>query len=109
MEDGSRKALHWARLNVWAEEYGTRHMPGRYLKCRLEDLCMSPQTEVKRIYEFLGVEDPKAIEKGMAEIHPKSTMGRWHEAPPQDLAKVERTIGSELEHFGYALSLRQVS
>lgn len=109
LSDPTRKALHWARLNRWAEEFGATQAPGRYMRCRLEDLCASPRTEVESIYAFLGVTDPEVLARGAAMIRPSSTLGRWRQADPSQAAEVERAIGDELEHYGYALEASTLS
>lgn len=106
LEDPCRKALHWARLNRWAQAYGEEHMPGRYLLSRLEDLCASPRQEVERIFAFLEVGDARAIERGIAAVRVPSTLGRWRREEPEVNERVERTIAADLRHYGYLDRLR---
>lgn len=104
LRDPTRKALHWSRLNRWVEEFGATQARGRYMQCRLEDLCASPRTAVEAIYAFLGVTGPEVLDRGAAVVRPSSSLGRWRQADRRQLAEVERAIGQELEHYGYGLA-----
>lgn len=104
LDDAERKALHWSRYNTLAESYGRDRLPGRYLQCRLEELCANPREEVARIFDFLQARDPTAVDRAMDEVGTPGSLGRWRRQPPEEIARVERRIGSELRHFGYSQS-----
>lgn len=103
LDDPVRKALHWSRLNQTAESYALAHLPDRYLRSRLEDLCADPRQEVARILHFLNAESARAVEEGAAAVRTPSSLGRWRREPAEVVARVEQTIGPALRHYGYDL------
>ncbi len=103
LPDPVRKALHWSRLNDRTERVAALRLPGRFLQSRLEDLCADPRREVERILSFLGVEDERVAEAGAREVRTPGSLGRWRQAAPDEIARVEEAIGPTLRHHGYAL------
>ena len=55
-----RSIALWSRINGWAEPgSGESRMRGQYLRVRFEDLCAEPVPQVRRVFDFFGLEgDP---------------------------------------------------
>lgn len=97
-----RQLRYWTAANRVALDFGTRHMPGRFLVLRYEDLCDDPATQWLRLLRFLGQPEARPLPREL-EVRPVS-IGRAHaEAlqafPAADLAAAE-TLGREVARLG---------
>ncbi len=104
LPDHERKALMWTRTNQHGEKEGTALGPNRYIRSRFEDLVSHPETEVKRILNFLGVDDADKIKQAVRLIKKPASWQRWRSAPVDHIKDVEALIGDDLEHYGYELA-----
>ncbi len=94
-----RSIALWSTINTQAADFGERHMRGRYLRIRFEDLCSAPAETVERIYDFLGLTGDVAT--AAAEVRPPDTLGRWQSGRKRTLAELHEAAGPALERFGY--------
>ena len=105
LPDHQRKALSWSRTHELAEKMAEKHLPGRYLQAKLEDLCKDPLNESKRILNFLGVSNPELEKAAASIVKTPSSLGRWKNEPSDRVAEVDRVVGKELTRWGYPLSV----
>lgn len=96
----ARSMLLWSRINTMAADYCARHMAGRYLLVRFEDLCAEPWREVRRIFRFCELGE-EAVEQAVREIEPPATLGRWRQEPLKRVLMLERLGAHALRRFGY--------
>jgi hypothetical protein len=94
-----RSIALWSEVNTKAADFGERHMPGRYLRVRFEDLCAEPVETVRRLYDFFGLEGD--VEAAAAEVRPPGTLGRWRRGRKRTLEELHEVAGPALERFGY--------
>lgn len=104
-------ATHWARANSCLLEDGPRLQ--HYLLIRYEDLCTDPQSELKRIEDFLEL--PTPFDAGIVskdfELHTLETPGSAIQSfnakslarlSADDIAAISKIAGPVMERFGYA-------
>jgi hypothetical protein len=104
LEDYLRKAAYWSRCHKLIEKSVAEHLrKDQYLVSRFEDLCADPSGEVKRIFDFLGSNDEKLIEKSARLIQMPVSYNRWRREPTERIRKVEHLIGGDLGRYGYPL------
>jgi hypothetical protein len=95
-----RSIALWSRINRWAADYGESRMRGQYLRVRFEDLCAEPVAQVRRVFDFLGLEgDPAAAAR--SELAPPESIGRWRGEDPEILGALHEHGGAALRRFGY--------
>jgi Sulfotransferase family len=103
LPDHVRKGLAWARRHQLVREQSARLLPGRHLSSRLEDLCADPEREIRRIYDFLGLEADSIVERAAQLVRTPASLGRWQAESADRLAEAEEAMRDELEHYGYPL------
>jgi Sulfotransferase family len=96
-----RAMVYWSQTNSRAADYGESRLGERYIRIRHEDLCLSPEATVARLFEFLGVEDRARLEAAVAEVSRPPDIGRWRQHPIGELAKLVELGGEALRRFGY--------
>jgi len=97
-----RSIALWSRLNVAAAAYGRRHLEGRHLVIRYEDLCGDPERWIARILAHLEVADPDPVIARAGElIDPSKEIGRWRLQDPDEMAAVLVAGAEGLSEFGY--------
>jgi hypothetical protein len=96
-----RLILYWARANLRAADYGESSLGDRYLCIRHEDLCLEPDPTVRRILDFVGVEDPARLRAAVGEVSRPPTMGRWRDQPVDEVARLVELGADALRRFGY--------
>jgi hypothetical protein len=89
----------WSKVNGTAADFGERHMRGRYLRIRFEDLCAQPAETVARIYEFFGLEGD--VERAAAEVRPPDSLGRWQKQRRKTVDQLHEIASPVLDRFGY--------
>ena len=95
-----RSIALWSRINQWAADYGETRMRSRYLRVRFEDLCADPMPQVRRIWEFFGLDGDPA-EAARVELAPPESLGRWRPEDPDVLGALHEYGGAALRRFGY--------
>jgi hypothetical protein len=89
----SLKFWRWAHTRILDIGEG---MGGRFLFIRFEDLCRDPETHVRRLLSFAGVEpDRNAIDRAIRLVEPPDSIGRaatrsLADFDPDDVAYVRR-------------------
>lgn len=96
-----RSAALWSRLNLLTADYGERHLAGRYLRVRFEDLCADPVLTIERVLEFFDLRGD-APEIARQEVTAPASLGRWRVHDAQTLVALHRVAGEALARFGYA-------
>ena len=93
--------LFWGRSNQRSMDYGLKHMPGRYLQMRWEELCSDPARKARELLDFASCKSVDA--RAIAQIvkKPKS-IGRWKSYPERMREKVHARGRKWLTMFGYA-------
>lgn len=95
-----RAMLLWSRLNLMAAEFGETRLGDRYLRVRFEDLCHQPQSIIRQIYGFLGLQGD--VERIAAEeVKPPASLGSWRRQSPDVIAELERLGARALQRLGY--------
>jgi len=90
----------WNRVNLDAADYGEKHLSGRYMLVRFEDLCAQSVPTVARILTFFGLQgDAEAIAR--CEVSPPESIGRWRNQDEATLAELHQVGGAGLRRFGY--------
>jgi len=81
-------------------DYGEKHLSGRYMLVRFEDLCAQSVPTVARILIFFGLQgDAEAIVR--CEVSPPESIGRWRNQDEAALAELHQVGGAGLRRFGY--------
>ncbi len=106
LEDHLRKALFWSRFHKLTEETASKHLKGRYIQSRLEDLCADPAGEAKKILAFLGADDSETVRRVVNLVERPASLGRWHTEPADKIAGIEELIGDDLTRYGYPLGCK---
>ena len=84
-----RSIALWSRVNLAAAAYGETRLGDRYLRVRFEDLCAEPAENVRRIYDFFGLEgDAEAAAKA---VRPPDSLGRWRQRRTGIVEALHRT------------------
>lgn len=104
LDNHVRKALIWARTNERAERFAERELPNAYLRSNLEVLISDPEVEIRRIFAFLGGAPDDEVARLAQYVETPSTLGRWRDADPAEVAAVDATIGETLVRYGYPLA-----
>jgi Sulfotransferase family len=90
----------WAWANERAADYGERHMDGRYLRVRFEDLCRDPPSVCARLLSFArGGEQTRSADVANAAqlIHEPPTVALERHL----VEELEREGSRGLKRFGY--------
>jgi hypothetical protein len=101
-----RSAALWSRLNLLTAD-GERHLSGRYLRVRFEDLCADPVPTIRQVLEFFDLRGD-AAEIARQEVTVPATLGRWRTQDAETLAAIQQVAGEALARFGYAKGVRAV-
>lgn len=92
----------WAKANGEAADWCERHLPGRHLLLRFEDLSGDPTAAIGRLLEFLDWRCPPAELAKLAEqIKGSADIGRLPPGGDVD-AEIESAAAPGLARFGYA-------
>jgi hypothetical protein len=98
--DAERSIALWAHVNTQAAEYGEQVLGPAYTRLRYEDLCTEPEPAIRQVLAFFDLEaDPGKLAR--KEVKPPSSLGRWRDADPGVIARLETTAGDALVRFGY--------
>jgi hypothetical protein len=88
-------ATMWQKVNIERTRWALRYMPGRYFVLRFEDLCAQPETEARRLLNFLGLSmDDEALRNACSKVKPPESIGRYKTLPParqEELTRLART------------------
>jgi len=95
-----RSMRFWAHSNLQAKRFAESTLAKRYLRIRLEDLCADPETEVRRLFNWLSVGGEGAQAASAIVKSPKS-IGRWRTQSDSLVERITRIGGEALEAFGY--------
>lgn len=93
-----RQLRFWTAANRAALDYGTTHMPGRFLVMRYEDVCAEPERCWRRFRRFLGLPGDAVLAPGL--LNPTSIgRSKSHDLSlfPPDLGKAAAALQSEAE------------
>jgi hypothetical protein len=94
-----RSIALWNAVNIRAADTAEAELGERYLRIRFEDLCTEPEAVTARLLEFLDLEGD--AEELAHEVDPPPTLGRWREADPQLVGRLEEIATPGLMRFGY--------
>ena len=94
------RVRYWAWANTRAAD-DAAPLGDRYLLLRHEDLCDDPGAQIGRLARFVGVTEGEATARAAELVERPSTLGRWREAPPEQVAELERLAAPALRRFGY--------
>ena len=90
----------WSWINLEAARYGLNALGERYLRVRLEDLCREPIAVTTGILDFFGLQaSPTEM---AAEVVSPMSLGRWRDADPLLVERLQRIGGEALTEFGYS-------
>lgn len=92
----------WTKANGEAADWCARHLPGRHLLLRFEDLTADPTAAIGRLFEFLDWRCPPSELARLAEpIKDPADTGR--SPPGRDIdTEIESAAAPGLARFGYA-------
>jgi hypothetical protein len=89
----------WARANRDVAGWGARRLGRRYVRVRLEDLCLQPMATLHELFGRIGLAgDLATIAR---QIRPPASLGRWRELPGQRAAEMAQAGADGLRAFGY--------
>lgn len=112
----------WQRYVEAIRGYAAEIPAGAFMELRYEDLCATPETAIRRVCDFLGIEfspamlapheTPSARAWSTHPLHAKTAQpistkycGMYKtRLPVADVAALEALIGDTLQSFGYPLS-----
>ena len=100
-----RSIALWSRANTLVATYAARHLRGRYLRIRFEELCAHPVPTVAAILAFFGL-PPEQAEQAAALVSPPATLGRWRQADAHLQRALHREAAPALVRFGYSVPWR---
>jgi len=100
-----RSIALWSRANTLVATYAARHLQGRYLRIRFEDLCADPVATVATVLTFFGLSVEEA-QHAAAQISPPATLGRWRHADAHLRRALHREAAPALVRFGYPVPRR---
>ncbi|MGH2979421.1 MAG: sulfotransferase [Solirubrobacterales bacterium] len=97
-----RSAAYWAWGNTLAADDG-QELGEKYLCVRFEDLCADPVPTVRRLLGFAvpDADVDRFMEGSLRDISPPASLGRWRDAPPEEVAAITEAAGPALARFGY--------
>jgi hypothetical protein len=97
----------WSRINLAAAHYGERFLAENYMRVRFEDLCSSPASTVAAVLNFIH-SDASASARSLATelVQPPTTVNRWQERDPAEVAAVVRAGDQALRRFQYVSDQR---
>lgn len=97
-----RAMILWSRVNLATARYGERHLPGRYLRVRFEELCGDPDGIVERIFEFLGCRVAREIHRAAVdELKSPPSLGRWRTKSAAEIRHLTAVGEVALRELGY--------
>ncbi|MCP3853178.1 MAG: sulfotransferase [Actinomycetia bacterium] len=99
-----QRGHYWSVANQKGAAEAQELFGDRYLLSRWEDLMSDPESEVRRIHAFLGVDDDLARGRAVAQISPQPSQGRWREFPAEQVASVQEACQPLLGELGYSLT-----
>jgi hypothetical protein len=86
----------WARVNLDVARWGERRLGRRYVRLRFEDLCARPDAEMGALLARFGLSPD-----GAAAVVKPDSIGRWREADPALIGRLDAAGGDGLRTFGY--------
>jgi len=103
-EDGQSSAeksiRFWADSNLQAKRFGEATLAQNYLRVRLEDLCADPETEIRRMFNWLAAGDDR-VQAACAIVKTPKSIGRWRTENDALLERIARIGATALDAFGY--------
>lgn len=96
-----RSIALWSRVNVAAAAYGRRHMEGRHLVVRYEDLCAEPERTIARLLAHIGADSDEVAARAQELVVPSLEIGRWRRHDPAELEAVSAAGAEGLAEFKY--------
>jgi len=72
-----RSIILWEKLNVSLADYAAQYLPDQYLRLNYEDLCHSPQENISRLFNFLGVKEGASTYAEQIQSSPR--LGHWQQ------------------------------
>lgn len=98
----------WQVVNMSVMAWCQRHLPGRYLCLRYEDLLHAPCSSAAILLEFIAplrptgaATDSVAIERWRAGLRASPGIGRWQSLTPSLQHAIGQASAEGLAHFGY--------
>jgi len=90
----------WAHSNLQTKQFAEATLAECYLRIRFEDLCADPETEIRRLFEWLDAGDEKA-EAARDIVKAPNSIGRWRAANKSLVEKITTIGAAALDEFGY--------
>jgi hypothetical protein len=104
-------ACFWQRVNATVAAWCHRHLTGRYICLRYEDLLHDPASNAGRLLDFIALARPlpeggrvAAIESWHARLVASPGIGRWRTAAPSLQESIFQGCAEGLSQFGYLAS-----
>ena len=92
----------WAMGNRLAWEAGQKYLGENYLLLDYDQLCSSPEQELRRIYGHVGIEpDDRLIAIARRLFISSTSTGRWRESKNPMLHRPDEDLREVLTFFGY--------
>lgn len=100
-----RKAKFWERCTERVKDWREGIRTDSFFETRFEQLCENTEGEIKRIFDFLKFDaSQEQISSAAKLVRIPESLGRWKNAPLNEIEEVEKLIGESLNSFGYELS-----
>ncbi len=92
----------WSKANREAAAWCAKHLTGRYLTVRYEDLCRAPAETIAAVLDFLRWPCPANPAGQLATaIRASPGIDRWRNLPAAQRAALTSIADETLRHFGY--------
>jgi hypothetical protein len=109
--DDVASACFWQRVNALVAAWCHRHLTGRYICLRYEDLLHDPVSSAGRLLDFIALARPlaeggrvAAIESWHARLVASPGIGRWRTAASSLQESIFQGCAEGLAQFGYLAS-----
>ena len=96
-------ARFWQVVNLAVAAWSRRHLPGRHLCLRYEDLLLHPAQTAARLLDFIAAPAlaPATLERWQAGLRASPGMGRWQALAPPLQQAIGQACAAGLASFGY--------
>ena len=94
----------WTMGNLRAWEFGNKILGKNYMLVKYEDLYLSPNQIIRKIFKFFALDTSEILVSKCASMVSSSvSIGRWKKTHDQHLISLESSTKRAMETFGYEI------